>query len=140
VKTEPTGKQVLLLRYGAGSVVALLLTALGLYVQSFSFGLAASESYRMLSNAFTVTGTLFLGVGALVWVANEEVFFGLFYGLGHAVRMLIPGRKDKDDTYYDYVEKQRAKGKVKGYAFILVIGAVFMAVAVIFLLLFNSVA
>lgn len=128
--------KTLLKRYLITFTAGILITAFALFVQSFSFSAPKQEIMLKLANAFTLSGTLLLGLGCLVFLANEEAFLGLGYALGHTFRMLIPGAKKKDERYADYVERRREKGKVKGFSFIFYTGLFFMVFAVIFTVLY----
>lgn len=98
----------------------------------------AVENYRMLADATTVPGILFLMSGALVWASSLGALDGISYALGKAVRALIPGgRFREDEKYADYVERRREKAKKSsGYRFLFVVGAVFMVVSLFFILMF----
>ncbi len=95
--------------------------------------------YRTLCDAFTVPGAICLCLGVLIWASTDGLFDGLTYCLSIAWRAMIPGgRATPPEKYYDYVMRKREK-RITGYGFIPIVGAVFMAIAIVFLLLFNSV-
>lgn len=96
------------------------------------------EKYRMLCDAFTIPGLLMLMVGLLLLISNEGMFDGLLYALSYAVKTLIPLWGRDHERYYDYVERKREK-RVHGYGFLFVSGAVFMVIALVFLILFYSI-
>ena len=100
----------------------------------------AAENYRMISDAATIPGLLFLMVGCLVWAASLGATDGIAFALRKAIRALLPaGRLQDDETYADYVEKRREKyAKAKGYGFLFITGGVFLLVAVVFVALFYS--
>lgn len=127
-----------LIRYGITTFVG----ALAVCVRVFSDEFAQSDQvnrYRILCDAFTVPGLLFILFGGLVWASNEGAFDGIRYALTRAIKMLVPFMGGKRESYGDYLERRQEKGKTKGYSFLFVVGAVFMAVALIFLALFYSV-
>lgn len=96
------------------------------------------EKYRILCDAFTIPGVLMIMFGFLVVVSNEGIFDGLLYAVTYAARALIPfGRQREHEKYADYVERKRDK-RVSGFGFLFISGAVFMAVAMVFLMLFYS--
>lgn len=99
-----------------------------------------SEKYRYLCDAFSIPGLLMILFGALLWVANEGAFLGISYCLRMAVFALIPGkRKDAYEKYGDYVERKSQK-KVHGFGFLFLSGAIVMAVAAVFLILYHITA
>ena len=98
----------------------------------------AVENYRMLADATTVPGILFIMSGALVWASSLGALDGVSYALGKAVRALIPGgRFREDEKYADYVERRREKAKKSaGPRFLFVTGAVFMVISLFFVFMF----
>ena len=126
----------LLLQYGITIIVTL---AIG-FGYAWECGLLAAtlqNRYRILSDAFSVPGLLCLFSGAMIWMSNEGAFNGLTWVVTYAVKSLIPSGRMNRETYGDYVTRNRAK-KVSGFGFLLVVGAVEVAISLVFLYLFNS--
>ena len=122
-----------LAKYVLAIVAGLGLAFLYISLRDFSEA-PPLEKYRMLCDAFTIPGVMMLAIGALVAVANEGIFYGIGYALSYLGRALT-FRGSKQERYYDYVERKRAK-HVSGYGFLFIVGAGFMAIALIFLILF----
>lgn len=96
------------------------------------------DLYRLLSDAFTVPGVLLVGIGGMVWLSGEGALNGLMYCL-KSLKRLIPGKgADKMGTYADYVAERQGK-KTGGYGFLIISGAVSLAISLVFLALFYSV-
>jgi len=93
------------------------------------------ERYKILCDAFTVPGLLMSMFGGLLWASNEGALDGVSWAMQNLVKTLIPGLAGTRESYGDYVERKRG-GKLKGFGFILQVGLVFLAVAVVFLILF----
>lgn len=93
------------------------------------------EQYRMLSDAFLIPGLVTVLIGCLLVISNKGGLDGLSFVLGRAARMLIPGKKKKDEKYFDYVERKR-ENPIRGFGFLFVVGGVFCAVAILFMILF----
>ena len=109
-----------------------------LYISLRDFaGAKPADKYRLLSDAFAVPGLLLLLFGCLFWVSNLGALDGIAYAVYFAFRSLIPGGRNKDEKYADYVERKR-KNRVKGYGFLFVSGGVTMALAIVFMVLFYS--
>ena len=109
--------------------------------RDFSFSMPKAELYRILCNAFTVPGMTFILLWALIWLVGQGALLSLGYALSYAMRMLIPRMAEKYgryETYAEYIERKTEKGKPKGYAFLFFVGLVFMAVAIISLILFYK--
>ena len=100
----------------------------------------ASENYKMLSDAAAVPGVLLVMLGTLIWVSKQGALDGVSYGVSRLFRGLIPGgRLQKDEKYFDYVERRREKAKqTRGYAFLFISGLVFLAIAGVFIVLYYT--
>ena len=123
------------LKYGITCGIAAGMAYLTATLRGFSTEMAALEQYRILCDAFTIPGVVLLMLGLLVMIANAGNFLGISYLLVNGLRSLIPfGRKA--ERYYDYYQRKKAQGKVTGYGFIFISGAIFMAVALVFYALF----
>ena len=129
-----------LVKYGVTTVIGLAVSYLVCEVKDVRTLTEKQEIYHVLSDAFTLPGTLILGVALLVWLANKEYFVSLGYVLSRAGRALIPfGRTyEKHETFHDYVMRKREKEPVKGYGFLFIVGLAFIAVAVVFLILYHN--
>lgn len=134
------GLKGILLRYGIASLIGGLLAWMVIEIRGYSSAAPLSMRYMVLCDAFTVPGILLFLSGLLVFVANEGAFEGVSYVFSRAKQALVPFSKKKDITYGDYVEERRKKEKIKGYSFLILTGLAFLAVAVVFLVLFNRVS
>lgn len=125
-----------IVKYGSCTVFTGLMILAYLLPREFHVAMQ-QDQYRMLCDAFSIPGMMLILAGALVWVSGEGAFNGISYCLRMAVYALIPGkRKDAYEKYGDYVERKSQK-KVSGYAFLFYYGGAVMAVALVFLVLFN---
>lgn len=96
------------------------------------------EQYRILCDACTLPGLSAIMIGFLLAIANDGFFLGLSYCVGVAWKALIPGGRLKIQRYGDYVAERKGK-KVTGYSFLFVVGGIFMAAAVVFMILFYRI-
>ena len=92
--------------------------------------------YRILCDAFTIPGMLFLMLGLMVTLSNQGALDGLGYVATSAFRLLVPtpGMKER---YSEYLERRRAN-RLRGYGFLYLVGAVCMTIAGVFMALFYS--
>ncbi len=129
-----------LLKYGVTTAIGLAAAYLVCSLKDVWHITDKMEKYRVFSDAFTLPGIIIVCVGFLVWLANKEYFMSLSYFATRAVRALIPfGRTyEKHETLHDYVMRKREKEPVKGYGFLFIVGLAFVAVAVIFLILYHN--
>ncbi len=93
---------------------------------------------QILSDAFFVPGVLLAGVGLIIFASNG----GAFDMLGFAVLLFfnlfrkdVNKRKYKD--FYEY--RQAKKDKKRSMAFMLITGLIFIAIAVIFIIVYANV-
>ena len=131
-----------IVKYGISAGLALLLAYafVSFRVEELSdlARLSEVELYRILCDAFTVPGLLFLMAGLLMTVSNAGALDGVGYVVSNAVKMLIPGKAAKMERYKEYLDRKR-ENRPKGYGFLYVVGGATMAVAMVFLLLFYQV-
>ena len=99
---------------------------------------ALVDWYRIVCDAFTVPGLLFLMFGAFMSLSNEGALDGLGYVCVNGLKMLIPGGGMKTETFKDYLERRR-NNRVRGYGFLYVTGFGCLAIAAVFMILFYSV-
>ncbi len=109
------------------------------YVSVRDFGLQTlADKYRILCDAFTVPAVLLIMSGALMSISNTGAMDGLSYIAKQGLGMFIPGKGLGTERYADYVERKR-ENRVKGYGFLYISGCVFLALALVFLILFYAV-
>ena len=121
-----------LAKYGLCALfVAVMVFA---YLQPRGFaGADTKEQFMLLCDALTVPGVLLLCAGAMVWVSSLGALDGLSYGLRLFFRALVPGKRlQREESYHDYV-RRRQTTRLKGYGFLLISGAVTMALSLLFL-------
>lgn len=128
----------LILKYGITFVFASLMAILALYLRDVFSGeyIELSLKYRYLADAFTIPAVFLLGCGCLVFLSNEGALNAVLYSLRWLGQSLIPLSKKEHLRYADYCERRK---KVQGYAFLFHVGLLFLAVAIIFIVLFFQV-
>ncbi len=127
-----------LLKYGIAGLSGAVLTAVYLLTRDFTWALPPAERYRMLCDSLTIPGMLLMLSAALVALSNEGSFTGIGYSVRHLFRALVPGMGLQQESYGEYLERRSGK-KIKGYLFLLQVGLVFMAAALVFYVLFYRV-
>ena len=85
------------------------------------------ELYRIISDIFTVPGLFCLFIGGLLWLSGKGAFDGVGYVLGNALRLL---------TFQPRRAYAPRKKKTAGCGFLFVTGAVCLAAAGVFTVLF----
>ena len=84
--------------------------------------------FHNLTDAFFIAGVLILSAGALTFATNEGGFDLLAYGMSSFMDMFRKkGSKKKYESLYDY--KESKAGKKWQFGFLLISGAIFLAVS-----------
>lgn len=125
-----------LLKYGITAAIGLLMVTLTVDLHGYAAADSTQEKIRILADAFTIPGVVILLIGVLVRISNEGMFDGLLYVFSYAAKILIPGADKTHERYVDYVARKREKGPAKGFGFLFVVGGIFLAVSVVFTVLF----
>ncbi len=127
-------------KYIITTVVGLLIGAGVMAIQGF--GEAADMDRRMviLCDAFTIPGILLIMAAGLVFVSNNGALDAMGFLLSRLASVFIPGiaASQKHERYGDYVARKREKGGIKGYSFLPITGAVFLAVGVILTVIYYG--
>ncbi|MGN0818597.1 MAG: DUF3899 domain-containing protein [Candidatus Coproplasma sp.] len=123
----------------------IITAAIGLAVAliiMFTHNVTGQESVKpvltILSDAFFVPGVILAGVGLLVWVSAGGVFDMLAYGaimFFDLFRKDLSNRKYKD--FYEY--RQAKKEKNRDFGFLLLVGLVFIAVSIVFIIVLYAI-
>ena len=127
-----------LIKYGISFSVSFGMAWFYVSLRDFQFQ-PLMEKYRILCDAFTIPGMVFILLGLLMILSNQGALDGISYAAQYAARLLIPGAltKHKQERYLDYVERKRAN-RAKGFGFLFVTGVVTMAIALVFMYLFYQ--
>ena len=93
---------------------------------------------QVLSDGCFVPGVLLAGVGLIIFASNGGAFDMLAYAV---IRFFDLFRRDvRNKKYKDYYEYREAKKeKKRSMGFMLIVGAIFIALAVIFLIVYYQV-
>ncbi len=137
MRQERTELQKKLIRYGGCFAIGIALVFLLLSLNHYWSLPLGPERMKVLCDAFTLPGMLLCLIAALIFVLNAGAFNGLFYGLRTAKEILLPFLPHEYIKYRDYIEKRKAK-RVSGYGFILHVGLVLLAVAIVLIIRFNA--
>lgn len=100
-----------------------------------------AEQYRIWCDAFFVPGGVLVMVGVLVKLSEGGIFDGLGYALRTAAQSLIPGGRYGHERYGDYVarKKEKRQDKPLRVVFLFVVGGIFLAVSLVFMILFYRI-
>lgn len=120
-----------LLCFGIGLVFVVVVCAIGGFFQD-----NAKENMKLLHNAFFSVGGLMVLFSGLLYVSSEGAFLGIGYAFSWVIKSLIPlGRRKMQETYAEYRERKLSKEKKKGDHCLVFTGLLFIAVSIVFLVI-----
>ena len=128
--------KITIIKYTVAVVVGLLMSLFILWIKNFWTTEELVEKYKILSDAFTVPGVLYIMFGCLLALTNEGSLDAIGFMLKRCVQMLNPFSKKEFQKYSDYVAGRK---KVTGFAFLFYVGSAILAVGIVFMVLFYSV-
>ena len=99
---------------------------------------AAVQWYRWISDGLTLPSVTLLSAGLMIWVSNAGALDLLGYSGRFVMQLILPASKKRYGTYGDYVAEKQEK-RIKGYGFLLISGAISLAVTFVFIGLFFTV-
>ena len=129
--------KAILKKYSIALIIGISMCLLVLSGNDFSTQ-SLVDKYRILTDAFSIPGIVFIMVGALVFVSTEGFFDMLSYGLGKFAAALIPFNRKKDESFFDYKTRKNEE-RFSGYSFLFYVGILFLVIAGVFMILFFSV-
>lgn len=125
----------------------VITAAIGLAVAvliALSRGIFSAEEIdaiiTIVSDAFFIPGVLLLCIGLILYASNEGLFLGVAYGF-KVIGRTITAKKDEklvNEEYHEYYARMSQK-KVKIKHFLL-IGTIFVAVSIVFVVVYFFVA
>lgn len=124
-------KKSLLVKYAVCIGVALLITVAVFWSKGF-FTDSAAVNVQILSDGFYVSGILLTLMAGMVYVSGEGIFIGVGFVLRNVVLAFIPGGRAKMERYGDYRERKLGKLKKAGDHCLLITGLTFLAIGVLF--------
>ena len=125
-----------LLKYG---ITAVLTAAVVIYYAASRnvLSLETIEQYHVLCDAFTLPG-IFLMLFGLLMLMNDLGALDTLAYLGHyLLHTFMPVAFGEGKSYLDFIEERRSNRK-GGFGFLFVVGGVFTAVGVVFLILYLN--
>lgn len=97
---------------------------------------SVSECYRILADSFTIPGVMMSSASVLIWISSKGGYDVITYGFSYVKNTFNPNAK-LNESFYDYKIRREEK-RLKGCFYLLWVGLGFIAVAVVFTVLFNS--
>lgn len=123
-------------KYLITAVVGLLLVGAIVWSKDLFAQTAPVEVFHILCDAFFAVGIVIFAAGVLVFSSNEGTFDIFVYGISSFVDMFRKKSQKKYNTFYDYRES-REDLKLP-FGFLMLTGAVFIAVSLVMLYLYHN--
>jgi len=124
-------------------LISLLVTGVLFFLFAWGMGVfkqdSTSESLKILSNSAFVIGALMTAVGLLVVMSGQGAYDSISYSVQKALSILPYVNKSMPKTLYDYKKEKQEKqatNKGSGVGFVLIVGIIWIAVAVVFMLIY----
>ena len=125
------------LPYIISAVVGIAIFVIVICVQQIWNAADTAQTMQILSDACFVPGVLLAGIGLIIFASNGGAFDMLAYAV---IRFFDLFRRDvRNKKYKDFYEYREAKkGKKRGMAFMIIVGAVFIVFALIFMTVYLT--
>ena len=123
-------KKDFLLNLAAGGVLAVVMLIIELA--------RGRDILTSLCNCFSVPAVFLLGIGGIKGIRNKGAFDVMGFGLKSTVETFIPMlRKNEKETFMDYRERKEASRRSSRG--LLMAGAVYLAISVVLLIVYEFV-
>ncbi|MBQ7333135.1 MAG: DUF3899 domain-containing protein [Clostridia bacterium] len=99
---------------------------------------SVATNLGILSDAFFVSGIMFILFGGMLFVSGEGALIGIGFVLRNVVLAFIPMGRAKHEVYADYRERKLAEAKDRKYNFVFITGLLFLAVGIIITVIWSS--
>ena len=126
-----------LLQYGITTLVVSLCSLLIMFTQGLFKATDSQTIMKILTDAFFAPGIIAVCFGLLIVASNGGTFYIFSYGISSFMNLFKKDRsKMRYKTYYDY--KEAMKDQQKPYGFILIVGLAFIAISMIFMIIWLN--
>lgn len=117
-------------------------TVIGFLIVVFVVMMSAERGYSMthrLSDGCFTASVMLCGIGGIIFCSNRGAFNLLGFSTSHIIKLITGYGKDpgeqNHDAYYNYCMKQAEK-PAKPFGHLLIVGAIYLLAAVLFLALY----
>lgn len=110
-----------LITWGIAVVISLItITVISiLRINNPPHGMDYMPTLQAVSDGFFVTGMLFTGFGALMWISTTGVLDIITYGFKSLLYLFTPYQKSKDEGgFYEYKLEKREKRKAVPFEYL----------------------
>ena len=124
-------KKELIIKYAICFIVASLITVAVFWSSGF-FTDNIGVNIQVLSDGFSVSGILLILFAGLMFVSGEGALLGIGFVMKSVLMWFVPMGRMHHETYAQYRERKIGKTKKRGDNCIFVTGLIFLAIGIIF--------
>ena len=122
-----------LISFGIASLIVFIV----IWIKGF-FTDSIATNLGILSDAFFVSGIMFILFGGMLFVSGEGALIGIGFVLRNVVLAFVPMGRAKHEVYADYRERKLAERRDRKYNFVFITGLLFLAVGIILTVIWSS--
>ena len=120
--------------FGIEALIAfLVIWSKGFFTQS------AAVNIQILSDAFFVAGILMTLYAGMMYVSGEGALIGIGFVLRNVVLTFIPMGRARHERYADYRARKLSEAKKRNNSCVLVTGAIFLFIGIVFTVIWSAV-
>ena len=120
-----------LTKYAVCVGIEALIAFLVIWSKGF-FAHSAMVNLQILSDAFFVSGILMTLFAGMLYISSEGALIGIGFVLRNVVLTFIPMGRAKHEKYIDYRTRKLSEAKNQNDSCILVTGLIFLAIGIVF--------
>jgi len=124
-------KRVTLTKYAVCFAIEVFIAFLVIWSKGF-FTHSTAVNIQILSDAFFVSGVLMSLFAGMLYVSSEGALIGIGFVLRNVVLTFIPMGRAKHEKYAEYRERKLSEAKNQDNRCILVTGLIFLAIGIVF--------
>lgn len=117
--------------------IASLIVFIVIWIKGF-FTDSIATNLGILSDAFFVSGIMFILFGGMLFVSGEGALIGIGFVLRNVVLAFVPMGRAKHEVYADYRERKLAERRDRKYNFVFITGLLFLVVGIILTVIWSS--
>ena len=126
-----------IISYAVTALIGLAMALCVSFIKSLYWLDDTTEVMKALSDCFSVPGLILICFALLVVCSNGGAFDMLTFGVKKVALLLKQTLSEKDrESFYEY--RKRKQENKRSFAYILIVGAAYLAIGVVFLAIFYS--
>lgn len=126
-----------IIRYAITVLIGFAMAVCVSFIKSLYWLNDTVEIVKVLSDCFSLPGLVLVLFALLVVCSNGGTFDMLTFGVKKVVLLLKRNLSERDrESFYEY-RKRRQENK-RSFAYIMIVGAVYLAIGIIFIAIYYS--